>query len=92
MLTGETSSFKEVEKRPLFFGVQPAQGAIAVGVGAIAAGATWLFSSFWWMLPVFPAVAGSLFTLFVVLCAKNRHWFEFTFGGHGYKAEVFYKG
>jgi hypothetical protein len=89
---GTTPSFKEVELRPLFFGVQPKQGAYAAGIGGGAAIVTWLASSFWWMLPVFPVVGGSAFILFAMLCSKNRHWWEYTFGGHGYKATRWLKG
>ena len=89
---GVTPSFKEVELRPLFFWVQPKQGGLAVIIGAVAAGLTWLCSSFWWMLPVFPVVTGSLYFLFLILCSKNRHWWDYTFGGHGYKATTWLEG
>lgn len=89
---GTTPSFKEVEVRPLFFGVQPQQGAVAFGVGSVAAALTWLVSSFWWMLPVLPVVTGSVFMLFAALCQKNRNWWEYAVGGHGYKATRWLKG
>jgi len=77
-----TPSFRCVQERPLFLGMQPYHFSLAFLYSGVPFVITMLFAGFLYALAICGGTLAALLCIFKFLTAIDPYWYEHNFGNH----------